>query len=43
MVFVSCVVIGLESELAVDVVGEDSVVEDCSEPVEDATLLVVLI
>lgn len=36
-------VIGLELELAVDVVGKDSAVEDCFEPVEDATLLVVLI
>lgn len=33
---------GLESELAVDVVGKDSVVEDCSEAVKDATLLAVI-
>lgn len=41
MVFVSCVVIGLESELAVEVFGKD-VGEDCSEAVKDATLLAVI-
>lgn len=41
VVFVSCVVIGLESELAVEVFGKD-VGEDCSEAVKDATLLAVI-
>lgn len=41
LVFVSCVVIGLESELAVEVFGKD-VGEDCSEAVKDATLLAVI-
>lgn len=35
--FVSCVVIGLESELTVG-----NVVEDCSDAVEDAKLLAVI-